>query len=84
MAKICSVPSKSGNIVENLIHFDMLRAIYEDALIYNHLLDYINGGKGMYGLFSKDSSSNISMNSYKSPMIVNKAKFTKRFSNTQN
>jgi hypothetical protein len=49
----------------------MIKAIYEDSLIYNHLLDYINGGKGMYGLFSKDSSSNISINSYKNPMIVN-------------
>jgi len=28
LAKICSVPSKSGNIVENYIYFDMLKAIY--------------------------------------------------------
>ena len=58
----------------------MIKAIYEDSLIYNHLLDYINGGKGMYGLFSKDSSSNISLNSFKNPIIVNSSKFTKRFS----
>jgi hypothetical protein len=44
LAKKGSVPSKSGNIVENYIYFDMLKAVYEDALFYNHLLDVINGG----------------------------------------
>ena len=32
----------------------MLKSIYEDAIFYNHILDLVNGGKGMYGLFSKN------------------------------
>ena len=44
LSKICSIPSKSGNIVENYLYFDMLKAIYQDGLFYNHLLDVINGG----------------------------------------
>lgn len=67
MGKICSVPSNSGDIVENVIYFDMLRSIYEDALLYNHVLDMINDGKGMYLLFS----STENMQSYKIPFIVN-------------
>ena len=51
MSKICSVPSKSGRISDNMIHFDMLKSIYEDVLFYNHVFDIINGGKGMHGLF---------------------------------
>ena len=73
LSKICSVPSKSGNIVENIIYFDMLRSIYEDVLFYNHMLELVNGGKGMYGLFSKNNTATTQ--SYKIPLVVNYRKF---------
>lgn len=77
LAKICSIPSNSGNIVENHIEFDMLKSIYQDTLYFNHVFDIFNGGQGIYGLFSKDT--NVSMQSYKMPFIVNDKKFSKRF-----
>ena len=54
----------------------MLKSVYEDVLFYNHVIDIINGGKGMYGLFS----SAANMQSYKIPFIVNIKKFTKKLS----
>jgi hypothetical protein len=55
LAKICSVPSKTGTVIDNHIDFDMLKIIYQDVLYFNHVFDIFNGGKGIYGLFKKNN-----------------------------
>jgi len=48
MTRICSVPSKDGDITMNRIYFDMLKIILEDIKLYNHIFDIFNGGKGIF------------------------------------
>jgi hypothetical protein len=55
LAKICSVPSKTGTVIDNHIDFDMLKIIYQDVLYFNHVFDIFNSGKGIYGLFKKNN-----------------------------
>ena len=47
MTRICSVPSKNGDITLNRIHYDMLKIIELDTQIFNHIFDIFNGGIGL-------------------------------------
>jgi len=48
MSRICSVPSKNGDITQNRIYFDMLKIINLDIEIFNHVFDIFNGGNGLF------------------------------------
>jgi len=51
MTRICSVPSKNGDITQNRIYFDMLKIINLDIQVFNHTFDIFNGGLGLHGTY---------------------------------
>ena len=51
MTRICSVPSKNGDITQNRIYFDMLKIIILDIEQFNHVFDIFNGGHGLHADF---------------------------------
>ena len=44
MSRLCSVPSKNGDMTLNRIHFDMLKIISLDIQMFNHVFDIFNKG----------------------------------------
>lgn len=57
MSRICSVPSKNGDITQNRIYFDMLKMILLDIELFNHIFDTFNGGQGIFAEFTPDDSN---------------------------
>jgi hypothetical protein len=58
MSRICSVPSKNGDITLNRIYFDMLKIVLLDIQLFNHIFDIFNGGLGIFAEFSEENDSN--------------------------
>lgn len=54
MSRICSVPSKNGDVTLNRIYFDMLKIILQDIQLFNHIFDIFNGGRGIFAEFEGD------------------------------
>lgn len=63
MSRICSVPSKNGDITQNRIYFDMLKIINVDIVIFNHVFDIFNGGNGLHDDFQDTESQQLGLNS---------------------
>ena len=57
MTRICSVPSKNGDITQNRIYFDMLKIIILDIEQFNHVFDIFNGGMGLHADFKCNLNS---------------------------
>ena len=76
MTRICSVPSKNGDITQNKIYFDMLKIINLDIQIFNHIFDIYNGGKGLHAIYENESNKNKSNQKILKEQLV--AEFAKR------